>query len=164
MTDILKKLHAELNEFFSTKGTDAPPRKKSKIAEAEEVDEITEDEVPQKRSKLEEDDDEDEAPKKKGRTIVEEDQEEDEIPKKKKGKTTLVQVKSKVRELLESYGRKEEQMTLARKAAVKILKDFDVETVGQLNEDQYDDFIFACQRQLERSNKKKVEVDEDDLD
>lgn len=130
MTDLLKKLHAELAALFqqeNEKEEVVPGKKKSKVAEVEEDDEVDD---------------------------VTEDAEEEEAPKKKKSKATLVQVKAKLKELLDEKG---------RKAAVKVLEAYDAEKVGDIDEDQFQDFINTCQLVLDKGPTKKKEEDEDDL-
>jgi hypothetical protein len=137
MTDLLKKLHDELAEFFGAKGTEEVKKKSKPV--------------------VEEDDEEEEKPKRKVVVEDEDDDDEDEAPvKKKKVKATLVQVKAKLRELLDEKG---------KDATLKVMEAFDAEKVGEIDEDQYDDFIVAAQKVLDKgpSKKKKDEDDEDDL-
>lgn len=145
MTDLLKKLHAELTALFN--GDDdkeeAPPKKKAKpVVEEEDEDEVTE-KVVKKKAKVEEPEDAD-------------DDEDEEAPKKKKGKATIVQVKAKLKELLDAKG---------RDAAVKVLEAFDAEKVGDIDEDSFEDFITSAQKVIDKGpNKKAVKTeDEDDL-
>lgn len=158
MTDLLKKLHAELNALFYSgeeEAKDEAPkvvknRKAKDIEEDEDEDEVTPVKTKAKASKPPVEEDEDEV-------------EEEEAPKPKKGKATLVQVKAKLKEVLDEKG---------RDAAVALLEKFDgAEKVGDIDEENYGEFLFQAQRALEKkakdSNIKKKAVkteDEDDLD
>ena len=137
MTDLLKKLHAELDAFFGQK--DAVEVVKKKKVEEPEDDEEEETPPPKKKKVVEPEDDEDE---------------EEEAPKKK-SKATLVQVKAKLKELLDLKG---------RDAAVKVMEAFNAEKVGDIDEDDFADFITAAQKVIDKgpSKKSKVEDEEDD--
>lgn len=149
MTDLLKKLHAELTALFNGEEEDTPPKKKAKavVEEDEDEDEVTEKVVKNRKSKdIEED----------------EDDEEEEAAPKKKGKPTMVQVKAKLKEVLDSKG---------RDAAVALLEKFEAEKVGEIDEESWGEFLFQAQRIIEKkgkdSNIKKKTVkteDEDDSD
>lgn len=154
MTDLLKKLHAELGALFSQEDETPVVTKNRKAKDIEEDDDEVETPVKAKGkpTKPAEDEDEDE---------VEAD-DEDEAPKPKKGKATMVQVKAKLKEVLEAKG---------RDAAVALLKSFDgAEKVGELEEESYGEFLFQTERVLSKKakdsnikKKAKVEDDDDDL-
>lgn len=151
MTDLLKKLHAELGALFSQEDETPVVTKNRKAKDIEEDDEVeTPVKAKGKPTKPAEDEDEVEA------------DDEDEAPKPKKGKATMVQVKAKLKEVLEAKG---------RDAAVALLKSFDgAEKVGELEEESYGEFLFQTERVLSKKakdsnikKKAKVEDDDDDL-
>lgn len=77
------------------------------------------------------------------------DEDEDETPKKrtrtpnKKPAVDIAAVKEKMKEVLDQQG---------RKTGLKLLKDFDAEKLGDLEESQYEDFIKACDEALEEAD------------
>jgi hypothetical protein len=144
MTDLLKKLHAELEALFSAED-EAPPKKKKVVEEDEDEDEITEKVVKNKKAKdIEEEVDEDE---------------DDETPKKK-GKPTMAQVKAKLKEVLDTKG---------RDAAVALLEKFEAEKIGEIDEENWGEFLFQAQRVIEKKGKdsnikKKVKTEDEEDD
>ncbi len=148
MTDLMRKLQAELNELFGAKDKEeAAPVKKnktSKAIEAEDDDGEEEIVVPKKSKKAEPE---------------EETEEEEEAPKKKKDKITMVHIKAKLKDVLDAKG---------REAAVGLLEKFDAEKVGDIDEDNYSEFMFEAARALAKVSKdsniskKKPKVEEEE--
>lgn len=134
-------IHEKLDTILKGTNDKAPEKKKTKVVE--EVDDVDEEEaVPAKKTKAakEEDDDTDE-------------EEETTPAKKSKSKgPTLAQVKLKLKEVLDKKG---------RPAAVQLLDAYNAEKVGDLEEEQYADFIFAAQKVLDKGPSKKKEADLD---
>jgi hypothetical protein len=111
--------------------------------------------VPKKKKAVELEDEEDETPVKKKKVVEEE---EDEAPKKSKSKApTLADVKLKVKEVLTAKG---------KDAAITLLEAYEAEKIGDLEEEQYADFIVAADMVLKKgpSTKKKPSLDLDEED
>jgi len=91
------------------------------------------------------------------------DEGEEDAPKKKRTRTpdkkpkaaTLETVKAKLKKVLDDVGRKD---------AVALLKKFKAEKVGDLEEEQYEDFVKACDAALAAAADDGDDDDDDDVD